>query len=98
MSAYIIVDIAVHDPEKYKEYVSVAPGFVAKHQGKYIVRGGDVAVAEGDWQPERLVVVEFPSLEHAHAFLQDPEYQSVAAIRQAATTSKLIVVGGHESA
>jgi len=97
MSAYIIVDITVHDPEKYKEYVSIAPGFVAKHQGKYIVRGGNVAVAEGDWQPERVVVVEFPSKEHVHAFLQDPEYQSVAAIRHAATTSKMLVVEGHDS-
>jgi uncharacterized protein (DUF1330 family) len=98
MSAYIIVDITVHDPELYQEYVSAAPGFVAKHQGRYIVRGGDMEVAEGDWRPERLVVVEFPSVEHANAFLQDPDYQSVAAIRQAATTSKLIVVQGHEAA
>ena len=44
---------------------------------------------------ERLVVVEFPSTEHAHAFLQDPDYQSVAAMRHAATTSNLIVVEGH---
>jgi uncharacterized protein (DUF1330 family) len=98
MSAYTIVDIVVHDPERYQEYVSIAPGFVAKHEGRYIVRGGDVAVAEGDWQPERLVVVEFPSLEHAHAFLQDPDYQSVAAIRHAATTSNLIVVDGFDIA
>lgn len=95
MSAYIIVDIAVHDPEQYKEYVSVAPGFVEKHQGKYIVRGGNVTVAEGKWHPQRLVVVEFPSTEHVHAFLQDPDYQSVAAMRHAATTSNLIVVEGH---
>ena len=94
MSAYIIVDIDVHDPEQYKEYVSVAPRFVEKHEGKYIVRGGNVAVAEGNWHPQRLVVVEFPSTEHAHAFLQDPDYQSVAAMRHAAATSNLIVVEG----
>ena len=98
MSAYIIVDITVHDQEKYKEYVKVAPDFVTKHQGRYIVRGGHAAVAEGDWRPERVVVVQFPSTEHAHAFLQDPDYQSVAAIRHAATTSKMIVVEGHEIA
>jgi len=98
MSAYIVVDIAVHDREKYQQYVSVAPGFVAKHQGRYIDRGGAVEVAEGNWQPERLVIVEFPSLDHAHAFLQDPEYRAVAAIRQAATTSKMVVVEGHATA
>ncbi len=95
MSAYIIVDIAIHDPQQYKEYVKLAPGFVEKHQGRYVVRGGEVDVVEGNWHPQRLVVVEFPSTEHAHAFLQDPDYQSVAAMRHAATTSNLIVVEGH---
>jgi len=94
MSAYIIVDIAIHDPQQYKEYVRLAPGFVKKHQGEYIVRGGEVDVVEGNWQPQRLVIVEFPSKGHAHAFLQDPDYQSVAALRHAATTSNLIVVEG----
>jgi len=98
MSAYIIVDIAVHDPERYQDYVSVAPAFIEKHQGKYIVRGGDPKVAEGKWRPERLVVVQFPSVEHANAFLQDPEYQEVAAIRHATTTSNLVVVQGHSPA
>ena len=95
MSAYIIADISVHDPKLYKEYASVAPGFVEKHQGRYVVRGGEVDVVEGNWHPQRLVVVEFSSTEHAHAFLQDPDYQSVAAMRHAATTSNLIVVEGH---
>ena len=94
MSAYIVVDIAVHDMDKYKEYVAVAPGFVEKHGGKYIVRGGDVHVAEGTWKPERFVVVEFPSKENAEAFLQDPAYQAVAKIRHASTTSNLLVVEG----
>ena len=95
MTAYIIVDITVHDVERYKEYVAVAPGFVEKYQGKYVVRGGETDVVEGDWRPERLVVVEFPSKDHAQAFLQDPEYQSVAAVRHASTTSNLLVVEGH---
>jgi uncharacterized protein (DUF1330 family) len=94
MSAYIIVDITVHDLEQYKKYVSLAPNLVEKHQGKYIVRGGETDVVEGNWRPQRLVVVEFPSKEHAHAFLQDPDYQSIAALRHAATSSNLLVVDG----
>ena len=94
MSAYIIADITVHDLEQYKEYAGLAPGFVEKHQGKYMVRGGETDVVEGNWRPQRLVVVEFPSKEHAHAFLQDPDYQSIAALRHAATTSNLLVVEG----
>ena len=95
MNAYIIVEITVHDAERYKEYVNLAPDFVAKHQGKYIVRGGETETVEGDWRPQRLVVVEFPSKTHAHAFLQDPDYQSVAALRHAASDSNLLVVEGH---
>ncbi len=94
MSAYIVVDITVHDPEQYKEYVSLAPDFVEKYQGKYMIRGGQTDVVEGNWRPQRLVVVEFPTKEHANAFLQDPDYQSIAALRHAATTSNLLVVEG----
>ncbi len=95
MSAYIIADITIHDPERYNEYASLSPKFVEKHQGKYIVRGGEVDVIEGNWQPQRLVVVEFPSKEHAQAFLHDPDYQAAAALRHAATTSNLLVVEGN---
>ena len=94
MSAYIVVDISVHDTEQYQKYVAVAPGYVKKHGGKYLVRGGQVDIAEGDWKPERLVILEFPSMEHANGLLQDPEYQSVAELRRASTTSRLIVADG----
>ena len=94
MSAYIIGDITVQDLERYKKYVEQAPHFVAKHEGKYLVRGGAMQVLEGDWNPTRLVVLEFPSREHALAFAQDPEYQAIAVVRQEATASKLLIVEG----
>lgn len=94
MKAYIIGDITVEDFERYKSYIAKAPGFVAKHEGKYLVRGGEVSVMEGNWQPSRVVVLEFPSMEHAKAFAADPAYQVVADDRRAATSSKLIIVEG----
>jgi uncharacterized protein (DUF1330 family) len=94
MKAYIVGDISVHDLERYKTYVEKAPHFVAKHQGTYLVRGGDVTAMEGDWNPKRMVVLEFPSKEHALAFAQDPDYLAIAVDRQEATTSKLIIVEG----
>lgn len=94
MKAYIVGDITVNDLERYKKYVEKAPHFVAKHEGTYLVRGGDVTVVEGDWSPTRMVVLEFPSKEHALAFAQDPEYQEVAVVRQEATASRLIIVEG----
>jgi len=56
MTAYLVVDITVHDPEMYQEYVSKAPPFIEKHDGIYRVRGGEVETQEGEWRPQRLVV------------------------------------------
>jgi uncharacterized protein (DUF1330 family) len=95
MSTYIIVDITVHDTEAYKEYVKLVPPFIEKHGGKYIVRGGESQVREGTWKPDRMVVLEFPSKSDATAFLEDPLYQPVAAIRHAAATTNLVVVEGY---
>ena len=97
MSAYLVVDIDVHDPEQYTGYVAEAPSYVEKHGGKYLVRGGNAAIVEGDWCPSRFVVVEFPSDAHAQAFLDDAEYQAVADIRRASTNSKMILVEGFDA-
>ena len=94
MSAFLVVDITVHDPEMYKEYVSKAPPFIEKYGGVYRVRGGEVVTLEGTWSPQRLVVVEFPSREQAEAFVADPGYQSVAAIRHQAATTNMIIAEG----
>lgn len=95
MKAYLVFDITVHDEARYKkDYVGQAPGFVEKHKGKYLVRGGAMDVIEGDWAPQRIVVIEFPSRDYANAFLQDPEYRTVAKVRQTATTSKMVMVDG----
>ncbi|MDH3440097.1 MAG: DUF1330 domain-containing protein [Gammaproteobacteria bacterium] len=96
MNAYLVVDIDVTDPEQYQGYVKKAPAFVEKHGGKYIVRGGDTKLVEGDWHPGRFVVVEFPSRERAQAFLDDSEYQAVADIRRASTSSNMILVEGFD--
>ncbi len=94
MAAYLIADITVNDPDKYQEYVRLVPAFIEKHGGSYKVRGGEVDCREGTWTPQRLIVLEFPSRKDAIAFLEDPDYQRVASIRQASTTTNLIVVDG----
>lgn len=96
MSAYLILDIDVHDPSLYKEYVALAPDFVRKYGGTYRVRGGAPERLEGDWRPARIVVVEFPSREDALALLNDPEYRVVAEKRWNATVSNTILVDGCE--
>lgn len=96
MSTYLVVDIDVQDPDQYMQYVAQAPDYIRKHGGKYLVRGGDVEVVEGDWSPARFVIVEFPTREHAQAFIDDAEYQAVADTRRAATRSNLIMVDGFD--
>lgn len=94
MKAYVIGDITVNDTERYASYVAKAPGFVTRHGGKYLVRGGAVTTMEGDWRPGRMVVLEFPSIKHARAFANDPAYQSVADDRRSSASSRLIIVEG----
>jgi len=80
--------------EGFREYIDKIPSFINKHSGRYIVQGEVPTVVEGDWTPERVVVIEFPTREHAEQFLQDPEVQPMFVLRQKTTTSKLLLVDG----
>lgn len=70
------------------------PEFIKKHSGRYIVQGEEPTVMEGDWKPERVVVIEFPSRKNANEFLQDPYAQTLFSLRHKTTTSKLVLVDG----
>lgn len=94
MSAYLIVDVHVRDAAAYAEYVKRTPPLIARHGGRYLVRGGDHETLEGDWRPSRLVVLEFPSAENARAFLNDPDYAPVKAVRHRAAATNLTLVEG----
>ncbi len=94
MTAYVIVDIAVHDPERYEDYKKLAPPAIAAHGGKYLARGGRAETLEGDWTPSRIVVLEFESVERARQWLESEEYREGRALRHAAATSNMIVVEG----
>ncbi len=94
MSAYLIVNLDVHDAEAYEEYKSGAAGLVERHGGEYLVRGGDFDVLEGNWTPSRLVVLRFPSRAALDAFYADPEYAPLMAIRHSSATTEAIAVEG----
>ncbi len=94
MPAYAIFDITVHDPVRYEEYKKLAPPAIAAYGGKYLVRGGDLHVLEGDWAPSRMVVLEFPTAEQALAWIDSPEYCDARALRHATATTKAILVEG----
>lgn len=94
MNAYIIVDVTITNPTLYDDYRKLTLASLQPYEGKFIVRGGQTETLEGDWNPGRIVVVEFPSLEKAKAWWSSPEYALAKSIRQAASETKMIVVEG----
>jgi uncharacterized protein (DUF1330 family) len=94
MKAYLVLDLSVNDFGGFRKYIAEIPAFIAKHSGKYIVQGVQPTPIEGDWKPERLVIIEFPEREKAEAFLSDPEIRGLFKVRHATTTSKLVLADG----
>ena len=94
MSAYVIVDVEITDHKEYEEYKKLTPAAVAAFDGKFIVRGGATQTLEGDWQPELIVVLEFPSVDRANEWWASPQYTEAKVIRQRSAKTKMIVVEG----
>jgi len=94
MSAYIIANITVTDPAQYEEYKRLSSHAMRVHGAEVCVRGGRTEVLEGDWQPERIVVLKFPSLEQARAFNDSAEYAAARRARQGAALMRMILVEG----
>lgn len=94
MTAYVIADIDVHDQEAYREYSALVPDTLQPHGGRFLVRGGAFETLEGDWQPRRVVVLEFPSADHARRWYGSPEYVAAMEKRQRASTGNLVLVEG----
>jgi uncharacterized protein (DUF1330 family) len=94
MSAYVIVEIDIHDKEMYTEYQKLTPATIAAYGGKFIVRGGQTATLEGEWHPKRLVVVEFESVTKAQEWWDSPGYTEAKNIRQKCADTKMIIVEG----
>tara|TARA_B100002003_G_C13747463_1_gene372420 strand:+ start:223 stop:522 length:300 start_codon:yes stop_codon:yes gene_type:complete len=96
MAAYIVVDVEIKDMEEYKSsgYIENVPKIVAKYGGRYLARGGATKVHEGVWQPRRLVIIEFPSMEKLETFYSSEEYAPYLAIRKRLGDSNLVATEG----
>ncbi|MBA3903872.1 MAG: DUF1330 domain-containing protein [Rhodocyclaceae bacterium] len=94
MKAYLIAQADVSNPEQYEGYKKLAGEAVAKYGGRYIVRGGATHLLEGNWNPPRLVVLEFDTLEQAKRFYDSPEYRAARKQRQGAARMNMLVVEG----
>jgi uncharacterized protein (DUF1330 family) len=91
MSAFVIVEIEIRNPETYERYKQLAPPSIAAYGGRYVVRGGEVETLEGNWKPARLVILEFPTTELARAWWASPEYAEAKALRQSCADTEMIL-------
>jgi uncharacterized protein (DUF1330 family) len=96
MSAYIIADIEITDPEDYQQYVQQVKATIAQYGGTYVVNGAtsQPETLDGQWTPTRITVLAFPNVEQAKTWYDSPEYAAIRSIRHRASTSSLIVVHG----
>ena len=94
MSAYIIVQVEVTETAGYDDYKKMVPLSLAAYGGKFVVRGGACETLEGSWQPERVVVLEFPTVARAIEWWASDEYRDAKALRQRTAKTEMIVVEG----
>ena len=94
MSAYVVVQITISDPDAYARYKDLAPPSIAAYGGRYLLRGGSVTTLEGDWDPGRFVILEFPDRESAQSWWDSAEYAEAKALRHLCAASKMILVDG----
>ena len=94
MPAYVLAEVEIRNPEGYKEYTKVVPGTITQYGGKFLHRGGNVEVLEGDWPQCRRVLIEFPSVEAAKAWWDSPEYEKPKLMRRANSDGRLLLLEG----
>jgi uncharacterized protein (DUF1330 family) len=94
MPAYVIADVTTTDPAAMEEYRKQVPPTLAKYGGRFVVRGGAHETVEGSWKPNRLVIIEFPSLDHARRWYDGEEYRAPKALRLKAGRTNLVIVEG----
>lgn len=94
MSVYVIVNIDLKDAAAYEAYKAGAPALIRKHGGEYLARGGATEVFEGEWVPSRIALLKFPDWAAVRAFLSDPEYQPLKALRHSVAHTQMVAVEG----
>lgn len=91
MTAYLLVDLDIFDRTGYGGYLPKVGPLIQRHGGTLTHRISKFEVMEGDWLPDRIVIIEFPNSTQARAFLDDPEYQPIKAIRLSTATTQMVL-------
>ena len=95
MAGYIVVQVKVLDSEGFAIYRDMVPPTLEAYGGRYLVRGGEWEILEGEWNPERLVIIEFDTVQQAKNWWSSEEYAPAKKLRENTTESRMIVVEGH---
>jgi uncharacterized protein (DUF1330 family) len=94
MTAYLVVQVRIHDEATYRRYREAVPELVDRFGGRFRARGGELEVLEGEWPLPRLVIIEFQSRDAARLFYESPEYQKILPLRQQASEGNVVLVEG----
>jgi uncharacterized protein (DUF1330 family) len=94
VTAYLVVDLDIDNPKGFQEYQNNVPSFIAKHGGRYIVRGGEFDVIEGGFKPHRLVIFEFPDRQSIRNMFADEGYLKLAQVRLRTAKTIAVAVDG----
>lgn len=94
MSAYVIFDVDIRDPARYKDFMDGVKPALDQAGARYLVRGGAHKVYEGEWEPRRIVLLEFPSVEAWEEFYNGATYRGLKDIRDACSSARLVSVVG----
>ncbi len=94
MAAYFIVDLEVTDRDRFKDYADAVPSTISAYGGRYLIAGGSVETIEGDWDPKRIIVIEFESLERAREWCGSEKYRELRELRRETSQAKILLVNG----
>jgi uncharacterized protein (DUF1330 family) len=94
MAAYVIAEVTITDPQGFEAYRQMVPATIAKYGGKFLVRGGAMEMLEGNWEPKRLVIIEFESAKRAKQWWASEDYREAKELRQRTAQTNLIVIEG----
>ena len=94
MAALVIIDVEIRDLDRYQDFMNQVKPALAAAGAKYLTRGGEHRLYEGDWTPRRIVILEFPSIEAWEGFYNGPVYQGLKVVRDECSSARLVAVQG----
>ena len=92
MPAFVIIEVDITDQKKYDAYKQLTPATISAYGGKFVLRGNPVTVLEGEWNHERLVMLEFPTKEKANAWYNSEGYQHAKSVRKDAASANFLLI------